>query len=125
MEEEQLKALPNVAEEALGMLEEDQGATEGATNSFDLIDLITSAENEKKLFHELASFKPVDKEKIAKRCSPFPYNPSKAIHTELYNSGFEWWVAKTVKGSVPQKAIIDQTGQFIAFCSDQLKRKLK
>jgi hypothetical protein len=102
----------------------DTPSTGDVSNSFDVFDLITDAESEKQIFMKLASFKPVDKEKTAKRCSPFPYRPLKSVFTELYDNGYESWVSKTVKGVVSQKATIDQTAQFIAFCKDKLKQKL-
>jgi hypothetical protein len=100
-------------------------STEEEVHSYDVFDLIIEASLEKKRFMQLASFKPVDKEKIAKRCSPFPFRPPQSFVTELYKNDFELWVGKTVKGLVSQKATIDQASQFVAFCNDKLKRKLR
>jgi hypothetical protein len=61
-----------------------------------------------------------DEKKSSRRCGSFPYAASKTTISEFGAAGFNEFVSRTAKNVAP---IIDQAGQFVAFCYEKLKKQ--
>ena len=92
----------------------------------DLYDMATLIENVALAREELFAICPNkvtqykdDDDNTKRRCRAFPYAASKGILTELRQHGYEAWIGLTVKKS--GSVVVEQTGQFIAYCRVKLK----
>jgi hypothetical protein len=94
-----------------------------------LADLLQSVEYERKNLSNhsttaAVNFHDDDEDRKPRRCAGFPYHVPKAVFGDLERLGYVDWIGRRIKSS-SKAAIIQQTAQFIVFCTLKLKPKLK